>query len=204
MHPSAVNPNADEALFACMLQRLRWCTVPPLALGLGTYLAWRIGGDDAWMLFGWGVLALGALASVLGLGVLARAPRFGRGALSPRAQRQIRWHRRLLVGNWVVAILLVLSALRGMSEFRVQLHNDAATPWTDVVLRGGGVDVVVGTVPPGRTVAQSLWFLADGRLELLAAGQQEPLVLDGYVTNGMGGAVVVRRGADASLSLTTR
>lgn len=204
VNPNAVNQPAAEAVFARRLRRLRWCTVPPLALGLGSYLAWRIGGGDAWMLVGWAVLGLGVVASVLGLDVLVRAPRLARGVTSPRSLQQIAWHRRLLVGNWVVAILLVLSAVRVLTEFRVELQNEAATPWTDVVLRGGGVEVAVGTVPPGRTAARSLWFVADGHLELHAAGLREPFVLDGYVTNGMSGAVVVRRGADAALSLTTR
>ena len=81
------------------------------------------------------------------------------------------------------------------ARFTVRLVNEAKTPWVGLAMDGGGVQVSAAVVPAGATTAVELRFAQDGELWLRQPGQ-EPLLLAGYVTQGMGGAVTVTRGVD--------
>ena len=195
-----------------MKRRLRAaviCGWAPLLVGIVIFLAWLITGAS-WLMFA-GLMTIYAGMCAIGVGTILLATHVW---LSWR-QREIA-RRRLIIQTIAVLALFavnflaaggaVAGALAIDSRYTVSVTNQSAVPLQSVRAEGGGVAVDLGDVPPGETVTQSFWIVHDGQLALSGryGSKEVHAIIDGYVTNGVGGDVTVSLDTNGDVSVSER
>lgn len=182
------------------LRAAAWISGTPLGAGVGIYLLWMATGWEWLETAGLGTLGLGVLATVVAAVLLALGWVCALREGLPRARVHARAFliAALLIGNYPAAALVVTSVVREKSCYTVTVRNAGATEWPGLVLEGGGIRHELGTLAPGAAMRCRLWFTTDGELLLRTSepGHTEPMVVEGYVTTGMGnpnrGATLMR------------
>ena len=186
-----------------------WLALLPMTLGGAVLGLWLITDSPVWMYFGVPILLLGVATTIVVALLLVNGWR--------RAQREQRWsgkqvHLRtlfialLMASNYPAAYAAFVIAVDHQTRYTVVVVNDADTPWLDVVVAGGGAQRAFGTVAPHGRARCDVWFTSDGELVLQSGGPagREHRVVDGYVTNGLGGEATVVRKPDGSLHVEAR
>ena len=189
------------------LRAARALALAPLGLGLGVFLLWRATDWDLLMVVGVCVIWFGVAATLLGAVLLAVGWRQAlRAGLPPR-----RVHLRavvtavLLLANYPAAAALFDAAWRDRTAYVVRLRNDSASPWSDLVLEGGGVRREVGALAPGASIKVRMWFEADGNLALRGTAAAGPTTteVEGYVTRNLGARATVVLQPDGRVQVTS-
>lgn len=110
----------------------------------------------------------------------------------------------LLLANFPLAVACTVAGLLLATEYRVQVQNHSRGPVEAAKIQGGGCDVLFGTVPEGASRTQSLWIDQDGTLQFSAivGGRERSVVVDGYVTNNLGGDKVVEIQPDGRIRVS--
>lgn len=171
------------------LRFLRFCRLLPACGGGAILLLWMLFDRDFLIIAGLGTMALGA-----GLLVLGTA-----GALFALLRRNCpREDRRplvksllLLFTNLPLGAACFAAAFIWAQLFLVLLVNGSPLPLEECRIEGGGVRIELGTLPPGGWKIRGFFIERDGGLSLFCReeGQEREFLLQGYVTNGMGGRI---------------
>jgi hypothetical protein len=108
-----------------------------------------------------------------------------------------------LLSNFAVAAGIIVAAITIETRYTVVVHNASGRPLEHVRVFGGGCDCYIGSIPPSGTTQRSFWVNCDGSLEFSASSgtTTHSQIIEGYVTNGMGGRVVVTIRADEKISV---
>jgi hypothetical protein len=183
------------------------CGACPLLIGISIFMLWLITRWD-WLMLA-GILTLYGGAAILLVGVLALA-RYGWLVFrTPAVPRRRRWLSTLvcaglLLLNVPVAGGIAVAAIAIETRYTVVVHNASRQPLEDVRVFGGGCDESLGNIPPGSTVRQSCWIQHDGELEFRALSDtvSHEKIINGYVTNGMGGHTTITINSDGAISVS--
>ena len=99
----------------------------------------------------------------------------------------------LLLANFPVAAGVILAAIAIETRYTVVVSNESAMVLKDAKVFGGGVDVSLGSLRPQASIKRSFYVVTDGRVmfRAISGDQVHSTLVDGYVTNGMGGNKVI-------------
>lgn len=176
----------------------------PMAVGLSVLGLFVLTDAMALALFGVVVLWFGVVATVAAAlyAILGHARSRRDGIDRAQRWRVSAFLVALIVANYPLAAVCASAGIAWATRYTLELHNRAETPWR-VGLRGPGVDEAV-TVAAGERTSRRLWFCGDGELTLQAGDHAEPLVVEPYVTNGLGGEAGVTRCTNGELFVNPR
>lgn len=183
------------------------CGLLPLLVGVSLFVLWLITRWD-WLMVGGFLTLYGGLASFL-IGAIALTRYCWAACRSANPPRR-KWIpaalacAALLLSNFPTAGGIIAGVIAIKTCYSVIVHNASQHALRDVRVCGGGCDADLGTIPPGGLARRSFWIQRDGELEFLAVSGSTTrhMIIDGYVTNGMGGRaeVVVEQNGSISVS----
>ena len=202
-HPPNVRNSMKRTLRVAVLSGLL-----PLLVGVSLFVLWVTTRWD-WFMVGGVVTIYGGLVSFL-IGACALA-RYCWAA--SRCADPPRWKwvlsalgcATLLLSNVPVAGGIISAVVAISTCYSVVVRNASQQAISDVRIYGGGYEASLGTIPPGGLARRSFWIQRDGELELRAVGSSafHHLVIDGYVTKGLGGRAEIVVESNGSLSLSS-
>lgn len=169
----------------------------PLLTGTIIYGAWRTTRWDWLIVAGLLTIVAGIAAFFAGMFSLAAHLRdewkFGRTPAG-RLGLQGMLIGSLLLLNFPAAAFFTISAVEVMERYTVSVHNECDIPIESLVVSAPGVDVELGPIAPGQRVQHHFHVQSDGALTFNARQQgiQFGGVVEGYVTNGVGGIKSIR------------
>ena len=182
------------------------CGAAPLLIGVSIFILWLITRWD-WLMMA-GIFTLYGGVAIFVVGVLALARFCWLAFRTPSFPRRRLWLSAsvcagLLLLNFPVAGGIAAAAISIETCYTVVVHNDLQQPLESVRVFGGGSDEYLGSIPPGGTVRESFWIQHDGELEFRALNGTTSYtkMIDGYVTNGMGGHTIVTINPDGTISV---
>ena len=164
----------------------------PLTLGISVFLLWLITGWLWLELVGLFLLYIGFASIVSGLVLLAlwvlRRIHSGDWAREQLMDRTI-FAAIVLVINFPVAGLIVWTAYNLSTRYTVVVHNYGSASIESGAITGGGVSLDLGPIDPGASVTKRFHVGHDGTLMFSGeqGGRKLQMVVDDYVTNGIGG-----------------
>lgn len=157
-----------------------------------------------------GIFTLYCGTAVVLIGVVALSRYCWQACRMPKVPRRRVWFSTfagagLLLLNFPVAGGIVAAAIALETRYTVIVQNDSLQPLESVRVFGGGCDESLGTIPPGSSVRRSFWIQHDGELEFYALGDDTSYekIINGYVTNGLGGHTIVTIRSDGTMSLSS-
>jgi len=183
------------------------CWAIPLLAGIIVFIGWFFGGVEGWWQLGYFVIGAGSVLFVLGVIALALSIRKDRSTPNV-SRRRLRTSSLLCAGlllsNFPVALAMTGIVIRSEMRYTVVVQNDSALQLEDVQVFGGGIHSATVSVHPGGNARFDVWPSADGVLKLSArsASNDYEVVVEGYVTNMMGGDATVTFHADESFTVT--
>jgi hypothetical protein len=165
----------------------------PLAAGLAVHAAWLLTRKNELMSVGIAVVLLGVVSTLIGAVVIALDWRaVTEWTLGVRARAAVA--ALLLAGCYPAAGVILWHANDVHSRYEVEIVNAGSSAVTACRVVGGGGDVDVGRIAAGGTAHARVYPKRDDTLlcELTYAdGTVQTVVVEGYVTNGQGGAAVL-------------
>lgn len=186
------------------LQIALLCWAIPLVLGLSIFGCWLANEDPTWMLAGLGVIGLGCLLFVVGMIALVyQWQRASRNTGPDISKRPILWTGALLLSNFPVALGMTMAAITWAGRYQISIHNNSSQPLNDIRIFGGGCDIRLDSLPPGKSSSRTFWIASDGTLLLEANTPNKTIRVqaDGYVTKGLGGKTRVTFLADQTVEV---
>lgn len=183
------------------------CWAIPLLAGIIVLIGWYFGGVQGWWQLGYFVIGVGSVLFVLGVIALALSIRKDRSTPNV-SRRRLRTSSLLCAGlllsNFPVALAMTGVVIRSEMRYTVVVQNDSALQLEDVQIFGGGIHSASLTVRPEGHARFDVWPSADGALKLRARSTSNDyeVVVDGYVTNMMGGDATVTFHPDESFTVT--
>lgn len=182
------------------------CWALPLIAGIAVFTGWYFEGVERWMGVGAVILFAGTALFILGVIALILSIRKDVAARST-SPRRLRFTSLacagLLLSNFPVALALTGVVIRSETRYTVVVQNESAQLLEDVQVFGGGIHSATVTLPPGGATKFEVWPSTDGELRLRARSKSSDyaVVVEGYVTNMLGGAAVVTIHADGSTTV---
>lgn len=177
----------------------------PLATGMSIFLLWLLTRWDWLMLAGiftiYGGVACvtGGLVCLIAYAVLAR-----RTSRAGNVTWRVVAVAFLLLVNFPVAGAVTWGAVYIETLYTVEVRNETSSPIERLAVSGGGVEVIFGDILPGTSRRTRFHILHDGSLtyRFRHHGEERHGVVEGYVTNGMGGhrALLIRPGGEVTVS----
>jgi hypothetical protein len=182
--------------------------VIPLAVGVSVFLLWLVTGWT-WLMVVAPYVLLAGLISVLAAFaslVVAITKTIRAGAWSRRLLARTVLVGTVAVVNFPVAGAIIWTVIALETAYTVEVRNNASAPVEQAALTGGGVSLKIGEVKPGASVTRRFYIAHDGTLLFSAQQSQKQLnvVVDGYVTNNLGGRKEVRVSADGTVAVRDR
>jgi hypothetical protein len=178
----------------------------PLVLGIATALLWWATAWDWLMLAGMLVFYMGIGCCCYGYACLFQY--WQEETKQPNASRKrIRMAALggiiLLSSNFVVAFGVMACVAATRSCFVVEVSNASHQMLTDVKASGGGCEIAFGEIVPGGSAKRRFWIQTDGQLLLKGMMANAPfqIVIEGYVTNGIGGSKTVAFREDGTIAV---
>ena len=179
----------------------------PLLIGVSLFLLWIITRWD-WLMLAGAIALYGGLASFV-IGAIALV-RYCWAACRSADPSRRNWVpaavacAALLLMNFPTAGGIIAAVIAIETRYSVVVHNASPHALSDVRVYGGGCEADLGTIPPGGFARRSFWIQRDGELEFRAASSSTThhLLIDGYVTNGMGGRTEVVVEPNGSISVS--
>jgi hypothetical protein len=165
------------------------CGALPLIAGASVFFAWLVLRWEWLMWIGFPIIGSGIVLFFVGVFCLACYYASARnGDLESRRHlgRRLAVAVCLLLINFPTALGIVIAAENIHARYVVTIVNESAEPVEDVVVFGGGVNVDFGTLGPTARVRRSFHIR----------------VVEGYVTNGIGGEKLVRILPDGTVVIT--
>ncbi len=190
-HPLNLPNSMDRTFRVAVLSGLL-----PLLVGVSLFVLWIISRWD-WLMVGGFVTLYGGLVSFL-IGVVALTCYCWAACRSADPPRR-KWIpsalacAALLLSNFPTAGGIIAAVIAIETSYSVIVHNASQQALSDVWVYGGGCEADLGTIPPGGLARRSLWINRDGKLEFCAVSSSTTrhMIIDGYVTNGIGGRAEV-------------
>jgi hypothetical protein len=176
----------------------------PLATGVSVYLMWLFVRWD-WLVFA-GVFTVcgGLLCVAAGLASLVVYWRLARrqGDVT-NLRRRVAAVGFLLFVNFPAVFAVGVGAVHVKTRYTVAVRNESPSAVDRLELSGGGVHLILETVPAGRSREVSFRFTQDGclRYGLRHDGREHRGVVEGYVTGGLGGHSVLVIDGDGQVSV---
>lgn len=168
----------------------------PLLIGVSLFVLWIVTRRD-WLMVGGFVTLYGGLVSFfIGAIALARYCWAASRLVDPPRRRWVPSAlacAALLLSNLPVAGGIVAAVIAISTCYSVVVHNASQQAISDVRVYGGGCEANLGTIPPGGLARRLFWIQRDGELAFRAVSSSTThhMIIDGYVTNGMGGRTEV-------------
>jgi hypothetical protein len=105
--------------------------------------------------------------------------------------------------NFPIALAIVATVVALVTRYTVTVFNSSQQPLQNVSVVGGGCDQSLGTILPDGKASCSLWPQHDGELRLhtVCGNTTHSDIIEGYVTNNMGGRAVVTFHPDETISV---
>jgi hypothetical protein len=184
-----------------------WCGALPLASGVSIFALWCLTRAEflaraglALLGSGWMVLVVGVISLLLHV-----CGEHSRDVVSRRRLvRQGLFSGGLLLANFpAAAAVLVAAAWVATTTYTVNVQNQSRETVSHCRLTGGGVEIDLGTLPPGTPATRRLQFSDDGALVLRAHLGDRALEarVESYVTGGLGGDTTVTIGPGGSIDV---
>ncbi|MCB9902947.1 MAG: hypothetical protein H6831_00925 [Planctomycetes bacterium] len=182
------------------------CWVIPLVVGLAAFGGWLAFGLERWSDLGMIAIAVGLALFVLGfvfLLISIRRDRLRGGAPSRRVRPLALICAGLLISNFPIALAMAAFVIHTETRYTVVVRNQSQQTFDEVQVVGGGIHSAQLTLLPGGTNRFEVWPKQDGalELELRSAAREESVVVEGYVTNLLGGDALVTIRADGSVGV---
>ncbi len=177
-----------------------FCGLTPLTAGISIYVLWLLTGRDEFVVagvytiyVGVALVAVGSICLVVYLFKVKRLDQWRKPAIKRAAIGA-----SVLLVNLPVCLVIVLLAFSDVTEFTVVVENESAATISRFALEGPGVNEHWTDVGPGESREAAMHFSHDGTLTYRARINSLPHqgVVAGYVTNGMGGRVLVTLSPD--------
>jgi hypothetical protein len=110
---------------------------------------------------------------------------------------------RQLSGSWRHRMVGHQSSL---TQYRVVVRHQASEPIERAALTGGGISVPIGEIKPGASVTRKFYFTGDGTLIFSGELNRKQLntVVEGYVTNSVGGDKEIRVFMDGAIDVRSK
>jgi hypothetical protein len=186
-----------------------FCGGVPLVVGTAIFVAWLFTRAD-WLEIA-GFITIFAGIGAVGIGTICLVVYIERSWRSREIERRrLVWQAvgtgALLLANFPAAAGAVVGAELIETCYTVTFTNQSDVTLESARVQGGGVNVSLGDVAPGATVKISFWVGQDGELVLTGkhgAAKVEATV-EGYVTNGLGGDMIVVLDANGSVTVKDR
>lgn len=163
------------------LRFARWAGILPLVAGVGTTLLWMATGHEGLVGLGLLMIPLGVVCVLGGMVALWcylasswKNPAMDRG----RALRQVLWVLLLYAGNFVAAAGCFLAAEMWLGRQCVVIVNESPAVVRSLVIRGSGVKIELGDLPPGEQTSRTFWVNQDGNLVLDAVTDHGPVQVE--------------------------
>lgn len=181
----------------------------PLVMGIAIFVAWVFTRAD-WLETA-GFLTIFAGIGAVGIGTICLVVYTERSWRSREIERRrLVWQAvgtgALLLANFPAAAGAVVGAELIETCYTVTFTNQSDVTLESARLQGGGVNLSLGDVAPGATVKKSFWVGQDGELVLTGkhGTARVDAIVEGYVTNGLGGDKMVVLDADGSVNVKDR
>ena len=179
--------------------------IAPLVTGIAIFLGWALSRADWLMAAGVVTIYVGRCSVAVGAACLAIYLWKSWRSRTVR-RRRLAWQATavvvLFLANFIVAGAAVSWAMVIDSRYTVFVANQSDAPLESVRIEGGGVDISLGTVEPGKIVKRSFWIRHEGKLVLTGIHGTERIeaTVDGYVSNSLGGDKAVVLGENGVVS----
>ena len=185
------------------------CGAAPLTVGVAIFLTWLLTRWDWLMLAGVLTIYSGLVVVAVGtIGVVLFVWKSVRVGHTPR--KHVAWQALTVSGflllNVPVAAAIVASVIYIETQYVVTVINDSSAEVHSFVVSGGGVTIDIGTIAPGSEVRRAFIIKHDGELKGQGMQGGRPIegIIEGYVTNGLGGNKLVRIQSDGTLGVADR
>src|SRR5215468_751403 len=178
----------------------------PLTIGVSVFLLWLVTGWKWLELAGIFILYTGTASVVVGLVSLSlcvlqrvRSGDWARERLMGRTM----FVAMVLVINVPVAGLILWTTYNISTTYTVVVRNYGSASIQLAAITGGGVSLEIGPIEPGASVTKKFHIAQDGTLMFSEerSGRKVQTVVDGYVTNGIGGHKQIEILADATVQV---
>jgi hypothetical protein len=183
-----------------------FCCLFPLVVGVSIFVLWLITHWPWLMIAGMVTICGGVGFFVVGMFALAWFCRHE--FRTPQMPRRRFWVATiacagLLLSNFPIALGIIVAVYALETRYTVVVYNTSQRPLENVSVVGGGCDCSLGTIPPGSNASGSVWPKHDGQLELhtVSGTTTHSEIIEGYVTNNMGGQAVVTFNPDGTISV---
>ena len=112
----------------------------------------------------------------------------------------------VILSNIPIAAILIYGFVAIESCYTVNIINISESNIKNIKIFGGGCQKEVETIPPGGNARLHFWFKRDGDLKLSILGRNSgsETIIDGYVTNSMGGYKNVNIGQGFVVTVSDR
>jgi len=176
------------------LLKIAWIAgAAPLVVGTTIFITWLLTRADVLMLAG-GITIQAGLCSVA-LALVCQAIYLWRNWHSMEITRlRLAWQTAALVAlvimNFVFAAGFVCGAMMIEARYNLSITNEGSESLSHVRVGVGECGVVFEDIPAGETRKKGFWIDRDGELVLTATRNGQPIeaVVDGDVSNGLGGS----------------
>jgi len=181
----------------------------PLVAGIAIFVAWVLFRAE-WLMLA-GVITIYAGLCAIAVGAVCLAVYLWRSWRSGTVPRwRLVWQTvavlALFLANFIAADAAVSGAMLIEARYTVSITNHSNVPFESARIEGGGVDISLGVIVPGATVKRSFWIEHDGALFLKATQGSRKIeaTIEGYVTNGVGGDMIVVLQPDGIVNVKPR
>jgi hypothetical protein len=180
----------------------------PLAAGISVFLLWACTRWQWLILVGLCVLCAGlvsVIAGLIGVGI-AITKMVRTGFRSRRLMANAAIVAMILTVNFPVAGGIVWSVINLLTQYRVVVRNQASEPIERAALNVGGISVPIGEIKPGASVTRKFYITGDGTLIFSGELNRKQLntVVEGYVTNSVGGDKEIRVFMDGAIDVRSK
>lgn len=166
--------------------------IAPMVAGVAIFFVWVLARAN-WLIPA-GIFTIYAGICAVAIGLICFViyiMRSWRSRAIPR--RRLMWQTigvlGLFLANFVMAGGAVSGSIMIDTLYTVRIVNQSSVPLESACIRGGGVEIYVGSVPVGKTVRRSFWIRYDGTLILTGTHGSKVVTetIAGYVTYHSGG-----------------
>lgn len=185
------------------------CGATSLTIGITIFLAWLLTRWNGLMMAG--ILTVYGGVGVVAIGAVSVAVFVWKSLRAGQAPRKQVVRRAVAVGsllllNVVVAAIIIASVTYLETRYVVTVVNASSAEVRSFVVTGGGVTIDVGMLPPGAEAHRVFFIKHDGVLkgEGVQGERRIEGVIEGYVTHGMGGNMLVKITPSGTLDVADR